>query len=77
MFSVKPLPMTSMTTLPILLRFFQRYTFWNSIKISLLAEDRSDMEADYYEIGKNAIKKIQGSWDQSDLQKQWKSVCQY
>jgi len=48
MFSVKPLPMNSLTTLPLLLRFFQRYSSWNHIKISFLAEDRNDMEADYY-----------------------------
>ena len=48
MFSVKPLPMNSLSSLPLLLRFFQRYSSWNHIKISFLAEDRNDMEADYY-----------------------------
>ena len=48
MFSVKPLPMDTGSTLQLLFRFFQRYSFWTSIKISLLAEDRADMEADYY-----------------------------
>lgn len=58
MFSAKPLPSTSFSTLSFLLRFYQKYTSWTLIQLSFLAESRNDIEADYYLIGKGFFRKI-------------------
>jgi hypothetical protein len=51
MLSVKPLPQTSPASLSFLLRFYQRYNSWVLVNFNFLAESRSDMEGNYYEIG--------------------------
>ena len=51
MFTVKPLPLNSLSGVSLLLRWFQKYTSWVLISFGLLAEDRSDIEADYIELG--------------------------
>jgi hypothetical protein len=43
MLSIKPLPMATLGTLQLLLRFYQRYTQWIMVKASFLAEDRTDI----------------------------------
>lgn len=51
MFGIKPLPLNSLTAVSLLLRFFQKYTTWVVIIVGFLAEDRTDIEADYLELG--------------------------
>lgn len=70
MFSAKALPSVSFTTLFFLLRFYQKYTLWISIQLGFLAETRSDIEADYYQIGIHSSMQIQDSSAQTALVKQ-------
>lgn len=49
-FSIKPLQADTPNYIPFLVRTQWRYTYWIKITFSFLAEDRSDIEANYYQI---------------------------
>jgi hypothetical protein len=40
-----------MGTLQILVRWYQKYVSWQLVTVHFMAEDRNDMEAEYYQIG--------------------------
>ena len=49
-FFIKPIHSESLSFLPFVIRTQWPYTQWNQITFSFLAEDRSDVEAGYYQI---------------------------
>jgi hypothetical protein len=61
MLSIKPLPIASLSSVSFLFRFYYRYTNWKLISFYFLAEDRLDIDASYYEIGKDSDTKIRES----------------
>ena len=54
-FSVKPIESQSLGNVPFLVRTQWRYTYWNKIVFSFLAEDRKDLEASYYQVDAGAL----------------------
>lgn len=49
-FSIKPTQTDSLVSVPFLIRTHWKYTFWNKIAFSFIAEDRRDFESGYYQI---------------------------
>ena len=54
-FSVKPYKTESLNSVPLLVRTYWKYTSWRKISFSILAEDRHDVEAGYYQIDSGAL----------------------
>ena len=51
MLAIKPMPITSLTSLSFLVRYYFKYTSWTLISFHFLAEDRTDLDSNYFEIG--------------------------
>lgn len=49
-FSIKPIQTDSLTSVPFIIRTHWKYTYWNKIIFSFIAEDRKDFESGYYQI---------------------------
>ena len=49
-FSIKPIKSESLAFVPLIIRTQWKYTSWTKISFTLLAEDRADFEAGYYQI---------------------------
>ena len=75
MLTVKPLPLSTLSVLSLLLRFHQKYLTWQLITVHFLAEDRADIEADYYQIGTSIITQTLALWVPTEPAKQSNSPC--
>ena len=73
MFGIKPLPLNSLSAVSLLLRFFQKYTSWVVISLGFLAEDRTDIEADYLELGTMIYMQTLDCYRLKLLARQWGS----